>query len=132
MTIKNNGVAAQGAAAKTTVKPETSNTAISENGTAVQVEHKVKVLSVEDRRGRAMVFNALLDKQAQLKEVQTRMEAFIVGSDENSQYIQLKDGNSRTFQTGKPEIIKPIIELVRKQLALQVGTVEAEILEFII
>lgn len=132
MTTKTNGVAAQGAAAKQSTKPETSTTAITEKGTTVQVDNQTKVLTVEDRRGRVLVLNALLDKQAQLKDVKTKMEAFAVGSDENSQHVQLKDGTGRTFQTGKPEIIKPIIELVRKQLEQQVGVVEAEILEFII
>lgn len=132
MTTKTTGVATQGVAAKHSTKPETSTTAITENGTTVKVENQIKVLSVEDRRGRAIVFNALLEKQAQLKDVKTRMEAFVVGSDENSQHIQLKDGTGKTFQTGKPEIIKPIIELVRKQLEQQVGVVESEILAFII
>ncbi len=131
-TTPKNGIAAPGAAAKNTTKPETSNTAITEKGTAVPVQPSPKVLTVEDRKGRATIFNLLLEKQEKLKDAQTKLDGFIVGSDENSQHITLKDGNGKTFQTGKSDILKPVIDLMRKQLAQQVGTVEAEILEFVI
>lgn len=132
MTATKNSASAQGAKAQTVTKPEISNTVISETGKPETQSDKTKVLTVEDRRSRAIVFNSLLEKQAVLKEAQTKMEAFAIGSDENSQFIQLKDGSGKTFQTGKAEILKPVVELIRSQLTQQIGNVETEILNFVI
>lgn len=119
-------------AAENTTKPELSNFAVSPTIKVEAPQPQTKVLTVEDRRGRTEVFGKLLDKHENLKDVQQRVEAFAVGSDEHSQTLSLKDSKGNSFHTGNPVLLKDIIQLVRTQVTAQVGTVENEILNFII
>jgi uncharacterized Zn ribbon protein len=60
------------------------------------------------------------------------MEEFIIGSDENSQSLLLKDAKGNQFNTGNPVVIIEVIDLVRNQIKMQCGQVEEEILNFVV
>lgn len=139
MTTKTNGATAQGVVTekgKETV-PALSNVSIKENGKAeekpeAKKEVKPQPQTVEQRKAKTELFNGLLDKHEKYLDTQHSVEKFAIGSNEHSQTLMLKDNNGNHFTTGNPVILKPVIELVRKQIAAQVGQLETEILDFIV
>ena len=131
---KSNGLAPQGGAAKLeTKKPELSKTTIppAEAGKEVKVEIP-KAPTIEERRTKKELFDKLLAKHDTIQESKKKVDQFIIGSDENSQTLQLKDAKGNLFNTGNPTVIKEVIELVKKQIYFQCGQVEDDILKFVI
>jgi hypothetical protein len=93
---------------------------------------KTKVLTVEDRKGRHEIFEKLLEKHEVYKETSQKIEAFVIGSDEHSQTLQLHDSKGNLFKTGNPVLLKEVMTLIRAQINAQVGVIEDDILNFII
>ena len=60
------------------------------------------------------------------------MDAFLIGADDNSQAITLKDKNNNSFSTGNPVIMEMCIEVIKNHIHKQCGTIEMEIMDFII
>lgn len=138
MTTKNTGSAAQGVAtkieSKTATTVEKSTAIVGANGKIEEKPNreKTQVLSVQDRIARNEQLNSLVSKHNAYKETQQKVESFAIGSDEHSQSLQFKDSKGNIFTTAHPAILKPVLALVREQVKLQVGVIEAEILDFII
>jgi hypothetical protein len=135
MKTKTQTAEAQGAksAQFTEQKPELSNVAISpKTELSVSTTQKTKVLTVEDRKGRHEIFNNLLKKHEVYKETSQKIESFVIGSDEHSQTLQLHDSKGNLFKTGNPVLVKEVMALIRAQITAQVGTIEDDILNFII
>lgn len=134
--MKNNtkvaDVPGTGAATQQQTKPEISQMTVSPSAELKSTTSTTKVLTVEDRKGRTEVFNKLLEKHENLKDVQKRVDAFAIGSDEHSQTLSLKDSKGNSFNTGNPVLLKEVIQLIRTQVTAQVGVVETDILEFVI
>jgi hypothetical protein len=57
----------------------------------------------------------LLAKHEIYSESEKKMDQFTIGSDENSQILQLKDAKGNQFSTSNPLVLKEVIDLVRKQ-----------------
>jgi hypothetical protein len=136
MTTKTTGTVAQGAATSTS-KNAVSTATVNKSGTISDPKEETKKViplpqSVETRKNRNELFNKLLDKHEAVMETHRKMEGFIIGSDDNSTMLALKDAKGNTFNTGNPAVIKPVIEMVRKQIIQQVGVIEEEILDFIV
>jgi hypothetical protein len=147
MTIKKSGNGAQGATPTTELKsngakPELSNLKVGPKVEEPKPEAKKeeqpkpeqpqKVVSVEDRKKRMELFSALVAKHETYQDTHQKIEAFSIGSDEHSQTLTFKDSKGATFSTGNPVILKPVLELVRQQIKMQVGELDKDILEFII
>lgn len=155
MSTKTNGNGAQGATpvskknqgAETTTAPkvELSNLSvgprIEEEGKKPQAEvipqpplqvEKQKPLSIEQRRAKAELFEILLNKHDLAQAAKQKMDAFLIGADDNSQTITLKDKNNNSFSTGNPIVMALCIDVIKDHINKQCGSIEMEIMDFII
>jgi hypothetical protein len=152
MNTKNKGNVAPGAATKTETKAETatiSNPKIelsqvtigprkeeqppqAETTPQPPQEPKPKPLTIEQRRAKAELFEILLNKHDLAQAAKQKMDAFLIGADDNSQAITLKDKNNNSFSTGNPAIMEMCIEVIKNHIHKQCGTIEMEIMDFII
>lgn len=134
-TQKSNGAAQSGTAKTETKADPTKGTAEMPKAEEIKPEAKSeqpKPPTVEERKNRHELFDKLLGKHEVYSESRKKMEEFIIGSDENSQSLLLKDAKGNQFNTGNPVVIKEVIELVRSQIKVQCGQVENEILNFVV
>lgn len=134
-TQKSNGAAQSGTAKTETKVVPTKGTTVAPVVEEMKPEVKSeqpKQLTVEERKNRHELFDKLLGKHEVYSESRKKMEEFIVGSDENSQSLLLKDAKGNQFNTGNPVVIKEVIELVRGKINVQCGQVEEEILNFVV
>lgn len=135
------GQKTNGAAQSGTAKNETKNADLVK-GTAEQPKveetkpeaktEQPKPPTVEERKNRHELFDKLLGKHEIYSDSKKKMDEFIIGSDENSQSLLLKDAKGNQFNTGNPVVIKEVIDLVRTQIKAQCGQVEEEILNFVV
>lgn len=154
MNTKNKGNVAPGAATKTETKAETatiSNPKIElsqvtigprkEEETKAETtpqppqppqEQKPKPLTIEQRRAKAELFEILLNKHDLAQAAKQKMDAFLIGADDNSQAITLKDKNNNSFSTGNPIVMEMCIDVIKNHINKQCGTIEMEIMDFII
>lgn len=89
-------------------------------------------VSLEQRKRNAELFDILLKKHETAQSAKQKMDAFLIGTDENSQTISLKDKNNNTFTTGNPIVIAQCIDVIKDHINKQCGTIETEIMDFII
>lgn len=134
MNKNTNGKVAQGANSQTeTTKPELSNLVIAapQEQTEKRDETK-KPATIAERKHRTELLQSMFDRQEKYQETQRNLEKFLIGVDENSQKLSLTDSKGTSFATSNPLVIKPVLELVKQQVAAQMGNIEDDILNFII
>lgn len=125
MSTTKNGAGVQGAPAQKAVKPEISETVI-----PVKVQKPAK--NLEEIKERVDQYGKLLEKHSTLQESKKKLDSFVIGSDENNIKLTLKAGYSSEFSTSNPQVLKDVIEIIRKELNTQCAKVEGEVYSFII
>jgi hypothetical protein len=128
---KSNGAAQSGPAKADPTKGAATTPKVEETKPEAKTEQP-KPPTVEERKNRHELFDKLLGKHEIYSDSKKKMEEFIIGSDENSQSLLLKDAKGNQFNTGNPVVIKEVIDLVRNQIKMQCGQVEEEILNFVV
>lgn len=91
-----------------------------------------KPVTIEQRKKNAELFEILLKKEEAATAAKQKMDSFLIGTDEHSQTVSIKDKNNNSFSTGNPIIIGQCIDLIKAHINLQCGVIETEILNFII
>lgn len=148
MNIKNKGNALQGKATQTEnnkgTKPELSNLTVgpkaeekTETAPEPKVEHQEtlilpKVPTVEERKQRAILFDAIMAKHEQVTEAKNKLEKFVVAGTnaDVGQGIRLTDNKNNVFVTSNPIVLSECIKLIQRHIDEQHKATEKEVLDF--
>lgn len=154
LSLKNNnmnnnkkGNAPQGEAPQTEnkgLKPELSNLTIgpkAEEKTETPPEPTpkkeeapilAKVPTVEERKQKALLFDAVLLKHEQVTEAKNKLDKFVVaGSNADvGQGIRLTDNKNNVFSTSNPTVLAECIKFIQKHIDEQHKATEKEVLNF--
>lgn len=148
MSNTNKGNALQGKATHTEnnkgLKPELSTLIIgpkveekTEAAPEPKPEHQeapilAKVPTVEERKQKALLFDAVLLKHEQVTEAKNKLDKFVVaGSNADvGQGIRLTDNKNNVFVTSNPTVLAECIKFIQKHIDEQHKATEKEVLNF--
>jgi hypothetical protein len=83
---------------------------------------------VEKQRQRLQTLDALFNREEKLTDSKKLLQDFKIGSEENSQSLQLRDTKGATFSTSNPEVIKEVISLMEKFTTAKLAEVQSQII----
>jgi hypothetical protein len=97
-------------------------------------QEEPKILTVEERKQRALLFETLLFKHDQITEAKHKLEKFVVaGSNADvGQGIRLTDNKNNVFSTSNSVVLAECIKLIQKHTQEQFEAIEKEVLNFTI
>jgi uncharacterized protein YycO len=89
-----------------------------------------KAVSVTDRLENVIQLQMLGRKYEKIKESKTKLDRFLIGSDEANQFLELKDKNGVSFVTSNANVLKQVVDVIKNAVNEQQSQLETEILKF--
>ena len=127
METKNSRTAQNGQVKET----DTKNGAEKSNLLTSKEETKVIPLSIDrvtERVNKVADLQKLSNQRHTLKETQSNLNAFNLGSDKLRDCLEIEDSDGNTFKTSNSQAIAKVIDVLKSEVSLKIAEVETQIL----